>query len=64
MLASIRDISERKLKDKELKEAMDELIRSNMELERFAYVSSHDLQEPYVWLPFIHNYWRDVIKIV
>lgn len=41
-----RDITERKNAENELKEIVDELKRSNKELETFAYVSSHDLQEP------------------
>jgi PAS domain S-box-containing protein len=42
----IRDITERKMADKVLKLKLEELSRSNEELEQFAYVSSHDLQEP------------------
>ncbi|MDD3984939.1 MAG: ATP-binding protein [Methanobacterium sp.] len=46
ILASIHDISKRKQRDEKLKRTVDELKRSNKELKRFAYVSSHDLQEP------------------
>lgn len=44
--AFIRDITEQKSFEQVLLKQKQELMRSNQELEHFAYASSHDLQEP------------------
>ena len=44
--AAIRDITARKKSEAQLHEKVKELNRSNEELQQFAYIASHDLQEP------------------
>jgi len=46
VLTLTRDITDRKQLEDNLKVLVDELQRSNQDLQQFAYIVSHDLQEP------------------
>ncbi|HEY7074416.1 MAG TPA: PAS domain S-box protein [Solirubrobacteraceae bacterium] len=46
LLAIVRDITDLVDAERALRERAEQLERSNVDLERFAYAASHDLQEP------------------
>jgi PAS domain S-box-containing protein len=48
IIASLRDITERKQAEKQLMEQNEELKKINSELDRFVYSASHDLRAPLV----------------
>ena len=46
VMCAVVDLTERNQSTRIIKETSDELLRSNRELEQFAYITSHDLQAP------------------
>ncbi len=46
LTAAVRDVTAVRKTERALSRANEELSRSNQELEQFAYIASHDLQEP------------------
>ncbi|MDO8608695.1 MAG: ATP-binding protein [Phaeospirillum sp.] len=46
VVLALEDVTERVLAERSLEASMSRLIEANSELERFAFVAAHDLQEP------------------
>lgn len=63
IMGTIYDITDRKLLEEERRRFTEELERSNVDLQQFAYVASHDLQEPLrmisSYLQLIERRYRD-----
>lgn len=63
VLVACQDITERKQAENALQEALRELERSNLDLEQFACLASHDLQEPlrmvFSYLDLLERKYRD-----
>ncbi len=60
-----QDVTSRKQAEEALKKSSDELAGSNLELQQFAYVASHDLQEPLRavagYLSLVEERYRDKV---
>jgi PAS domain S-box-containing protein len=59
VIATLHDVSKRRAMENAIRQSASELARSNEELEQFAYVASHDLQEP---LRMVSSYMKLVEK--
>lgn len=61
-IASIVDITERKIIETRLKHAYDELQQKNQEMEQFVYTVSHDLKSPLVTSSSFIEFIKEDIK--
>ncbi|MFD0779334.1 PAS domain S-box protein [Flavobacterium myungsuense] len=55
----VRDISTRKVKEKQIRFQNELLVKQNRELEQFNFITSHDLQEPLLTLIGYSNLLKD-----